>query len=242
MGANLKNRETVTLRVFGDGPISGMIVDATASGTVRGYARNPQVDLSPNSQKKLDVGTAVGRQGFIHVTYALELRDPYTGSAPLSSGEIAQDLAHYFRVSEQIPSVVSLGVLVGKEGVLAAGGFMIQLPNTSASEDLVSTLERNVSGLGESSRLIHEGVSPEGILDKALEGLDFHPEERKSIVFACTCNEEKVKGALAALGRRELIEILEKEGQAQAKCEFCAQEYVISRGTLEELLQWSEMS
>ena len=168
MGAMLKGDDLVTVRLLGDGPLGAVVASANAKGQVRGYVQEPHTQTKSKYPGKLDVGSAVGKNGMLHVTKDLGLKEPYTGSVPLVSGEIAEDLAYYYQVSEQTPSAVALGVLIDIDyKVLASGGFIIQLlPN--AKEEIAVQLENNINNLPPISEMIREGETPETILGRIL--------------------------------------------------------------------------
>ena len=159
LGLTLKGEDRLTIRLQGNGPLGKIVVDANSLGVVRGYVENPQVYLSLTSEGKLPVGDAVGKEGFIYLTKDLGLKEPYTGSAPLVSGEIAEDLANYFAFSEQLPCAVSLGVLVDKEEwVLQAGGFIIQI-FPGLDEETIEHLEKTLSNTPPISSILHQGIN-----------------------------------------------------------------------------------
>lgn len=234
LAANLKTDENITIRIAGDGIIGEIVADADADGNVRGYVRNPQIDL-PLRNGKLDVGGAVGT-GFIHVIRFTGLKQPFTGSAPLVSGEIAEDVTNYLLVSEQTPSSVGLGVLVGQElNVLAAGGFMIQaLPD--ASDEAISRLEENLRLLPPVSKLIADGLDAKGIVQEIFAGMPIKFYEQTSIAFQCQCSPEKIAKVLISLGEHELSEMI-NEGQAEVICHFCSEKYHFSSDQLRKILQ-----
>ena len=237
VGALLKGKETVTLRVLADGPIGGIVVVGNASGEVKGYVNNPEIHIPLNSIDKFDVAMAVGQTGTFYVSYDYELTEPYTGSVPIVSGELARDLAHYFAKSEQIPSVVALGVLVGWDGVLASGGLLIQIINEESKESITRILEKNLKTLPEVSALIHKNrFSPEEILEAALLGLDLVIHEQTNLQFKCHCSKEKVENILAALPDKDIRHLIFNEGQAEAKCHFCNETHIVTKQTLEEIL------
>jgi len=236
LGTTLKGKETVTLRLFGDGPLGGIIAQADAEGRVRGYVQEPHTHLPSNAQGKLDVGGAVGKEGFLHITRDTGLKDPYTGSVPLVSGEIAEDLAHYFVNSEQVPTVVSLGVLVDTDGhVLAAGGYIIQLM-PGAGEEVISALEQNLMGATPVSALVELGYSPERILEEVLKGFGVNRLESREVSFACRCSKERLEKVLISLGRKELEDMLAEQGKAELKCHFCGDDFTFSHEELSRLL------
>jgi len=228
LGSGLKGRQTVMVRVLGDGPLGPVICESTATGAVRGYVTNPQTDLPPTSARKLDVGSAVGRHGAFHVTRDLGLRDPYQGSVPLVSGEIGEDLAAYLVSSEQVPSAVSVGVLVNADrGVLASGGLLLQvLPGAPAG--LPAHLEERVRGLPAVTQMIAGGATPEHMLEAALGTLPLSVLERRPIRFACRCNAQKVNEVIAALGREESDRLLREEGRVEVQCRFCGERYLLN--------------
>jgi len=235
LSATLEGPQKVTLRILGDGPLGGIVTESTAGGDVRGYAQNPAVHLPLSSRRKLDVGTAVGR-GTLHVTKDLGLRWPYHGSAPLVSGEIAEDLAYYLAQSEQVPSVVSLGVLVEPDGrVSAAGGFIIQvMPGVDPS--VRDYLEAHVQELPPVTQLVRQGLSSADLARAALGQLGARILEERPVRYRCTCSKERVESVLTLLGAEEVRALL-VDGQAQVRCRFCGQVYVLDRQALQELLR-----
>ncbi|MHB8170036.1 MAG: Hsp33 family molecular chaperone HslO [Thermincolia bacterium] len=236
MGITLKGDETLTLRIFGNGPLGGVIAQADAQGKVRGYVQEPYTHLPSNPQGKLDVGGAVGKEGFLYVTRDTGLKEPYTGTVPLVSGEIAEDIAHYYVTSEQIPTVVALGVLVDTDNhVLAAGGYIIQLM-PGAGEDVISALEQNLKGATPVSALVELGYSPEKILDEVLKGFDVNVLESKEVSFTCTCSKERLEKVLISLGEKELEHMIQDQGGAELVCHLCGDMYEFSRVELEKLL------
>jgi len=238
LGLNLKGEDTVSVRVLGDGPLGAVIATAGARGQVRGYVFNPAVDLPLNDAGKFDVGRAVGKNGFLHVTKDLGLKQPYTGSVPLVTGEIGEDFAHYFAKSEQTPAAVGVGVLIDPSAkVLAAGGYLVQaLPG--ADEQTVETLERNVTAMEPVSTLIHWGVTPEEIARRLLQGLTPVFHQSQPLEFKCNCSRDKIERILLSMGSEELSSMI-KEGGAELNCHFCRETYTFNAAELEKLLQES---
>ncbi|MFZ7103107.1 MAG: Hsp33 family molecular chaperone HslO [Peptococcaceae bacterium] len=232
----LKEEGKITVRVFGDGPLGGIIADANSRGEVRGYVQNPQVDLPLNSQGKLAVGKGVGA-GTLYVTKDIGLKEPYTGGVPLVSGEIGEDVAGYLANSEQIPSLVSVGVLVNPDNsVQASGGIIIQaLPETP--EDILLKIEENTSYLKPISTLIKEGNSPKEIMQLYLKDLEINFLDEKPVSFRCKCSEERIRGILVSLGQDEIKDIIDKEENTKITCHFCNEEYTFSKEQLEKLLE-----
>lgn len=227
LGAGLKDRQTVMIRVLGDGPLGPLVSESTADGAVRGYVTHPLTDLPPTPARKLDVGAAVGRRGTFHVTRDVGLRDAYQGSVPLVSGEIGEDLATYLARSEQVPSVVAVGVLVGPENrVLASGGLMLQvMPGAPGSIPVY--LEERARRLPPLTQMVSAGASPDEILAEALGDLRVILLQRRRVRFACRCSPRKVAQVLVALGRAESDRLLREEGMVDVQCRFCAQRYVL---------------
>jgi molecular chaperone Hsp33 len=236
LSAGLKDGQSVTLRVLGDGPAGGIITQADAAGHVRGYVMNPQADLPATPARKLDVGGLVGHNGMLHVTRDLGMRRPYYGSAPLVSGEIAEDLAAYLVRSEQVRSAVALGVLVGRDlRVLASGGLCVQaLPG--ADPAVVAGIEGRMRALPPITDLVAAGKTPEQLLEAALDGLAPDAPSTGPVVFMCRCNRQRVEEMLGVLGVEELESLLRQEGQAEVTCRFCGDRYVLNEDELRQLI------
>jgi molecular chaperone Hsp33 len=234
MGAMLKGNEKITIRVRGNGPIGQIVVDANARGEVRGYADEPQTHLPSNALGKLDVAGAVGREGFIYVIKDLGLKEPYRGSTPIVSGELAEDFTYYFAKSEQTPSAVSLGVLVNRDYTIQhAGGFILQLlPGLDEAE--IATLERALAAMPPVTALLERGLTPEDIV----YALSSHAEILGTLEaqFQCSCSHERVENTLISLGRNELQSILSTDGKAEVVCHFCNEKYQFDRTELMALL------
>ncbi|HSQ34151.1 MAG TPA: Hsp33 family molecular chaperone HslO, partial [Peptostreptococcaceae bacterium] len=169
MGLMMKNdNDKLTIIIKGGGPIGSIVTTSDSNGIVKGYVTNPDVDVPLKYAGKLDVGAAVGKEGSIKVIKDLGLREPYNGSYPLVTGEIAEDFTSYFKFSEQTPSAVALGVLVGVDRTIkAAGGFIVQLM-PYATEEVISKLEENIGKIDAMSKLIEGGKTPEEILNLVL--------------------------------------------------------------------------
>ncbi len=233
--------QRLLLRIEGDGPVGFAVAEANAKGEVRGFVRNPNVETfvrESEGKRKFDIATAVGK-GFLTVVKDFGFGTPYESSVPLVSGEIAEDIAYYLSKSEQIPSAVSIGVLVGERGeVTAAGGFLVQ-PLPGASEKAIVRIEENVRKMLPISTLIKEGKRPEDIVEMLFEG--FTPEllALKELSFKCKCSREVAEGGILALPEVEIEELI-KEGGVTIKCNFCGEEYFFSPEELEELLRRKE--
>lgn len=227
----------VNIRVKGDGPLGGILIDAGLDGTVRGYVENPSVELPPNSKGKLDVGGAVGN-GFLYVVRDVGYGYPYSSTVELVSGEIGEDVAHYLITSEQTPSALVLGVFVGATGVTAAGGLLVQvLPKAARDEALVETLESRVAGLSGFTPLLQAGKSLTDIFQDLLGdmGVAIFPETQ-ILRYHCGCSFDRVLGALKMLGEAELQDMIVKDNGAEATCHFCGTVYQASRDDLAQLI------
>lgn len=238
LASNMKRPGSrVNIRVKGNGPLDGILVDAGLDGTVRGYVDNPSIELPPNSKGKLDVGGAVG-QGYLYVVRDVGYGYPYTSTVELISGEIGDDITHYLVSSEQTPSAVVLGVFVGAQGVTAAGGILIQvLPKAARDEALIETLESRVAALSGFTPLLQAGKTLPEIFDDLLGdmGLVILPETQL-VRFHCGCSFNRVLRALKMLGEEELQDMIEKDDGAEATCHFCGQVYQASSDELAQLI------
>ncbi len=237
MGWMLKSeQESLTLQVTGDGPIGRVIAVADSQAHVKGYVGDPFVDLPNNQAGKLNVGGAVGQNGFLTVIRDLGLKEPYIGRVPLVSGEIGEDLTHYFALSEQIPSSVGLGVLVNPDlTIQASGGFLVQVMPEATDND-ISQLESNIGKIQSVTAMMETGMTPEDILAVVLEGLPYEIAGRTKTVYQCDCSRERVERALVSLGEKELKKMIEEDGKAELTCHFCDKVYQFDRTELESLL------
>ncbi|MEO0842180.1 MAG: Hsp33 family molecular chaperone HslO [Cyanobacteria bacterium J06643_5] len=227
----------VNVRIKGDGPLKGILVDAGLDGTVRGYVGNPNIELPPNQYGKLDVGGAVGN-GFLYVVRDVGYGYPYSSTVELVSGEIGEDIAHYLVTSEQTPSAVVLGVFVGAQGVTASGGMLIQvLPKAARDETLVKRLESRVAALQGFTPLLQAGKSLPEIFQDILGDMGLHIfPETQILRFHCGCSFDRMLGALKILGEEELQDMIESDNGAEATCEFCGEVYQASSDQLAELI------
>lgn len=238
MGDQLKGEGTsVTLRIRGDGPMGPLTAVSDAEGNVRGFVQNPAVILPPKPNGKLDVSGAVGTEGTLTVIKDLEMKEPYVGTVPLTSGEIAEDVTAYFAISEQIPTACALGVLVDTDqSVLRAGGYLIQLLPGATDSD-IDKVERGVAALGPvTSALLEEGMDGEKLLRKALAEFELETLERHPVEYKCYCSRQRVARALVSMGPEELRSLIEEQGKAELTCQFCDAVYEFSREELEGLL------
>jgi molecular chaperone Hsp33 len=230
LGSLLKGRERLALTVEGNGPLRRLQAETDAAGQVRGAVKVPVSGLAPGPDG-FDVAGAVGRAGFLHVVKDLGLKEPYRGMVELYTSTIAQDLAYYLTVSEQVPSSVALGVYVEPDGrVTAAGGFLVQsLP--PRNEGLVSLVEERLAVLPPTTALLREGLAPADILARLLAGIPCQVVGQTELAFRCSCSREQVRGVLGSLGPEELQGLI-AEGGAEVTCEFCKEVYRFSAGEL----------
>ena len=237
MGNALKgDGASVTLQVKGGGPLGKILAVSDNEGNVRGTVDDPAVDIPLRPDGKLDVGSAVGCDGTLTVIRDLNMKEPYVGSVGLLGGEIAEDLAAYFVESEQIPTACGLGVLVDRDqSVLAAGGYLIQLL-PGAGEDVISKVEGGVMAAGSVTGLLRENDDPEAILRKVLSDFDLDILEKSPVEYRCYCSRERMERALISLGPQQLESLIEEQGSAELRCQFCDNVQTFTRQQLEALL------
>lgn len=238
MGAEMKNtKDKLTIQIKGNGPIETMVATTNNFPKVKGYVTNPQVDIPLNEFGKLDVSSAVGYNGYINVIKDIGLKEPYIGISPLTSGEIADDFANYFVNSEQRNSAVALGVLVDKNGVKSAGGYLIN-PMPDASEEEISQVEQAIFKAGAMSKMLNQNLTLEEIAkritgDKNVKII----EENITPVYQCDCSKEHMADGLACIGKEDLEEIINIDGKAELVCHFCNKKYQFSKAELEEIIK-----
>lgn len=237
MGKMLKKEEErISLQIVGNGPLGNVFAEADPAGNVRGYIKKPYIDLPPTPDGKLDVSSAIGKEGFLSVIRDLGLKEPYRSMVPLISGGIAKDLAYYFAHSEQQPSAVAAGVYVSKEGkVISAGGYIIQILSET-NEDTISLLETNIQNLDPPSKMILEGKTPEEILSKIFNKIEYEHFLREELRYACKCNKDRAENTLIALGSEELEDLIQKEEKIEVRCEFCGKVYSFSKEDIKKLI------
>ena len=244
LGRTFKDLEMLTLQIRGDGPLGSATAEASPHGTVRGYVNNPEADLPPNELGKFDVGRLIKGSGsaMLHVTReaGVEIglrKEPYTGSVPMPSGEIAEDIAFYLNRSEQINSAVALGVFYELEQaeVTAAGGMLIQaMPD--ADPNILVMIEDTVSRMPHLTELIRNGADAEQILQEALGIIPFNVLEKISVEFRCRCSYDRAVSLVAALGEEEVKDMLEKDQGADLTCGFCNETYSLDEDALRQIL------
>ena len=229
--------ESITLQIKGDGPIGMLTAVGDGRGEVKGYVQNSKLELPLNKLGKLDVGGAVGKQGMIYVIKDIGLKDPYIGMTPIISGEIAEDFTNYFATSEQVPTVVALGVLVNKDGVKKAGGYRISAMPDASDEELLK-IEENVKSADPISKMLDDNLSLDEIAKKvtADENLQIL-NEKYNPIYKCNCSREKFEKGLISIGKKELEDIIREDGKANTICQFCNKEYNFTKEDLENLIE-----
>lgn len=231
MGNALKGDEqSITLRISGGGPIGTVTAVADENGNVRGCVGNPIVEIPLKPNGKLDVSGAVGRDGSLYVMKDLGMREPYNGFVPIVSGEIAEDIASYYAVSEQIPTVCALGVLINPDlTVKKAGGYIIQLlPAAHGYEEVISKLEKNIGAIKPVTVLLEEGRDIEEIIRLALDGFEVEVLSETEAEYRCNCSKEKTERVLRSLSVEELEKLAAESNETEVNCSFCNSKYIFS--------------
>lgn len=240
MGTMLKSpKDSLTLKIDGKGPAKGIVVTAYSDGHVKGYIGNPKVDLPANNLGKLDVGGAIGKDGGLLIIRDMGLKEPYVGQVPIYTGEVGDDLAYYFTVSEQTPSAVAVGVLVDKDlSIKSAGGFIIQMmPN--ADELLADLITYRLQEVPPISKLLSDGKTIEEILQLIFEDMDLKILEEIHPEYKCDCSREKVEKALISIGKKDLKEIYDEGKEEELVCQFCNEKYKFTHEDIGKLLKHS---
>lgn len=239
MGSALKGKDdSVTLRINGGGPAGTILAVSDSSGNVRGYAVNPVVEIPLNDKGKLDVAGAVGTDGALTVIKDLGLKDPYVGQIPIASGEIAEDITSYFAVSEQIPTVCALGVLVNPDlTIRRAGGFIIQLLPT-ADDSVIDLVEKCIEGIEPVTKMLDSKMTPEEICRHVLANFELEVLDEAQPEYRCNCSRDRVSKALISMGREELSDIM-KDERTEVCCQFCDKKYVFTPADIAKLIEQS---
>ncbi len=236
MGAMLKGDEKLTVKIEGNGEASPIIVDANAKGKARGYVNQAKLDPERKESGKLNVSGVVGEVGTLSVVKDLGMRDYFTGSVPLVSGELGEDFTYYFASSEQTPSSVGLGVVIGKDDdVFGAGGFILQMM-PGATDTTIDEIEERLKEIPPISQLIHEGLTPEQIIEKLVGEANHKILESMDVAFECNCSKERIGNAIIGLGEDDIRAMIEEDGVAETTCHFCNEQYHFSKKELQEML------
>lgn len=243
MSRLLKNdTDSITLQIKGRGPLGGVVAVSDALANVRGYVGDPSVELPlRESDGKLDVGGAIGK-GYLNIVKDLGMKEPYVGTSALISGEIAEDLTYYLAVSEQVPSVVALGVRVAPDPsgnapfvVSQAGGFLLQLL-PGAAESLIGDMEKRIASLPSVTTLLAAGATIENIMEDLMKGYDLTIQNKQPCAYHCTCSREKMEKTLISLGEQDLQEIIDDGRGAELCCHFCGNKYFFDTDAIVKLL------
>ena len=238
MGAMLKSRDdSVTLRIKADGPIGGLTVGCDGVGNCKGYVQNNIVEIPLRADGKLDVGTAVGKNGNLYVIKDMGMKDPYVGNIPLVSGEIAEDITAYYAYSEQIPTVCGLGVLVNPDlTIKRAGGYLIQLL-PGATEEEIEMLENNLKNVPSITKFFEQGKDVYDVINTLLEGFNPNVLDEDTVQYKCDCNKQKVEKALLSIGVKDLQEIYDEEDQIEMGCQYCDKKYYFTKNDIGKMIK-----
>lgn len=241
LGSSLKDFDRLTVKIEGSGAVGGIVAETNAEGKVRGYVKNPQVELPPNNNGKFDVAGIIGSGMFYVIResgFDIGLhREPYVGSVPLISGEIAEDFAYYLAKSEQIPSAVLLGVLLqnSEPYVKSAGGLMIQMM-PGANEHTITMIEDTIRHAPHITSVLNDGGKTEDLVAMALGVIGFEVLEEKEIKFECNCSFERAISLIGSLGKPEVESMLKEDQGAKMTCGFCNELYTLDQDDLQRIL------
>ena len=241
MMAHLNLKETtdnLTIQIKGNGPIGTIVsiceLEDLRTATIKICADNSKVELPLKENGKIDVGGAVGNSGYLNVIRENELtKGKYNGIIPLVSGEIAEDFTEFFVKSEQKPTALALGVLVDKNGVKRAGGYIIN-PLPDATDEDITKIEQAISNSKPISEMLDENLSLEEIA-KIVTG-DGNIEMLKKdlqVKYKCNCSREKFERGIKSLGKEEIKKIIAEDGKIDTECNFCHKKYHFSKEELE---------
>ncbi len=237
MGAMLKDENTsLTLQMRGDGPLGRVIAVANSEGGVKGYLEHPTADLPLNQFGKLDVGGGIGRNGYLSVVKDMKMKEPYVGQVPIQTGEVGDDLAFYFAQSEQIASLVALGVLVDRDfSVKQAGGFIVQIM-PDCDEFNLKKFEKAAENLSSVTAMLEEGLSNEELIRRVMKDFQVEILEETEVRYNCDCCDDRMRKAIISLGKKEIQAIIDEQGEAEIVCQFCNKAYSYNKEQLEEML------
>lgn len=237
MGTELKSMsDNLTVQLKGDGPIGTMLAVTNMFPKVKACVQNPRVEIPLKENGKIDVSGAVGKNGYLNIIKDIGLKNPYIGTVPIVSGEIAEDFTNYFATSEQKPTVVALGVLVDKDGVVSAGGYVVTLMPDATESEIVK-IEEAIKQADPISKMLDDKLSLYDIAKKVSGDSDIKTIEEDIIpVYECDCSREKMERGLISIGKKELTNILEEDGKAEIECRFCNKKYNFNSNDLKEIL------
>ncbi|MDD6187258.1 MAG: Hsp33 family molecular chaperone HslO [Oscillospiraceae bacterium] len=233
MASNLKSYDdSITLRIKADGPIGLLTVACDGRGNCKGFVENNVVELPLKADGKLDVGTAVGKNGYLYVVKDLGMKDPYVGSIPLESGEIAEDITAYYAYSEQIPTVCALGVLVNPDlSIKRAGGYLLQLL-PGATEEEISLVEKNIKNIKSITSFYEQDKTEYDVINTVMDGFNPSILDEYDCRYKCDCSKERVEKALISIGKTELERLRDEEEQIEMTCHYCDKKYYFTKKDL----------
>jgi len=237
LGSDIKHEKgSLTFQLNGKGPLGTVMAVSDSYGNVRGYVDEPNVDIPLKADGKLDVGTAVGRDGYLTIIRDLGFGEPYFGSVKIVSGEIAEDVAAYLVESEQARAACALGVLIDTDqSVRAAGGYIIELM-PGAPDELIDGLESAIHAVGSVSSILESGTV-EDLVNMLLLGYEPRILERREIEYRCNCSRERVRGVLASLGQKDIEEIEASQEDTEISCQFCNSVYRFTPEEIKEIFR-----
>ncbi|MDO4744598.1 MAG: Hsp33 family molecular chaperone HslO [Clostridia bacterium] len=238
MGSMMKEEESsLTLQLHGDGPLGRVLAVANSKGEVKGYVENPFADLPLNRLGKIDVGEGVGKNGYLSVVKDLKMKEPYIGQVPISTGEVGDDLAFYFAQSEQVPSLVALGVLVDRDfSIKQAGGFIVQIM-PDCDEFNLKKFEKSAENITSVTAMLEKGLSNEELIREVMKDFEVEILEEIDVDYVCDCCDERMQRAIVSLGKSEIRDIIDEQGEAEIVCQFCNKAYLYDKSALEEMLE-----
>ena len=238
MASTLKSAsDTITLRIKADGPIGLITVACDGRGHCKGYVENNVVEIPLRRDGKLDVGSAVGRNGQLYVVKDIGMKEPYVGNIPLESGEIAEDITAYYAYSEQIPTVCALGVLVNPDlSIKCAGGYLLQLL-PGATEEEISLVENNIKNIPSITNFFESGHDVYDIINTVMDGFNPSILDETDVKYQCDCSRERVKKALISIGIKDLEMLRDEEDQIEMGCQYCDAKYYFTKKDLDNIIK-----
>ena len=234
MSTRIKGEDSITLQIKGNGPIGNVTCVLDGKQNVKGYVGDPLVDLPIREDGKLDVGGAVGKEGFLYVIRDMGLKEPYIGVTPLVSGEIAEDFTKYFAESEQTPSAIALGVLVDKEGVKKAGGYLLTLMPDATEED-IKQIEEALKNAEPVTTMLDKNMSLQQIAETMTNDDNLMVMVGELIPkYSCNCSKEKFVNNLQKLGKKDIDHLFEEQATIETVCQFCNKKYEFRREDIQK--------
>lgn len=238
MASNLKHvDDSITLRIKADGPIGLLTVGCDGRGNCKGFVENNIVEVPLKAPGKLDVGAAVGKDGYLYVVKDIGLKEPYVGSIPLESGEIAEDITAYYAYSEQIPTVCALGVLVNPDlSIKRAGGYLLQLL-PGATEEEITMLENNIANVQSITSFFENDKTVYDVVNTLFDGFNPNILDESEVHYHCDCNRDRVEKALISIGIKDLEMLRDEEEQIEMGCQYCDAKYYFTKKDLDKMIK-----